>query len=84
MATVHVYDHNESITHVLVKVYFVLQNSGEKPETMTTKDAAMFPLIASGTLLGIYIVFKVLTCCAVVKKSVYIILIYFTFRFVQD
>ncbi|XP_076440631.1 signal peptide peptidase-like [Babylonia areolata] len=35
------------------------QNSGEKPETMSSKDAAMFPLIASGTLLGIYIVFKI-------------------------
>ncbi|RWS04059.1 minor histocompatibility antigen H13-like protein [Dinothrombium tinctorium] len=32
--------------------------SGEMPETMTTKDAAMFPLIASGALFGLYIFFK--------------------------
>ncbi|RWS28605.1 minor histocompatibility antigen H13-like protein, partial [Leptotrombidium deliense] len=33
--------------------------SGEMPETVTSKDAAMFPLIASGALFGLYIVFKV-------------------------
>lgn len=36
-----------------------LQNSNEKPETMTQKDAMMFPLIASASLFGIYIVFKI-------------------------
>ncbi|KAL8590471.1 Minor histocompatibility antigen H13 [Nucella lapillus] len=41
-----------------VKYHQEQKKSGEKPETMSTKDAAMFPLIASGTLLGIYIVFK--------------------------
>merc|ERR1712142_636408 len=35
------------------------QESGEKPETMSSKDAAMFPIIASCTLFGIYMIFKV-------------------------
>ena len=35
------------------------QKNGEKPESMTSKDAAMFPIIASCTLLGLYIFFKV-------------------------
>jgi len=33
--------------------------SGEKPETMTHKDAAMFPFIASGALFGLYIFFQI-------------------------
>jgi len=39
-----------------------LENSastGEKPETMTQKDAAMFPIIASCALFGLYIFFQV-------------------------
>ncbi|XP_013403402.1 minor histocompatibility antigen H13-like [Lingula anatina] len=35
------------------------KESGEKPETMSSKDAAMFPIIASCTLLGLYIFFKI-------------------------
>lgn len=35
------------------------QRSGERPELMTHKDAAMFPLIASGALFGLYIFFQV-------------------------
>ncbi|CAG5116530.1 unnamed protein product [Candidula unifasciata] len=35
------------------------QESGEKPETMSHKDAAMFPIIASCALFGIYIVFQI-------------------------
>jgi len=35
------------------------KDSGEKPETMTSKDAAMFPLIASCALFGLYIFFQV-------------------------
>merc|ERR1712241_625416 len=38
-----------------------LENSastGEKPETMTQKDAAMFPIIASCALFGLYLFFK--------------------------
>merc|ERR1712012_1483185 len=39
-----------------------LENSastGEKPETMTQKDAAMFPIIASCALFGLYVFFQV-------------------------
>ncbi|CAG5120009.1 unnamed protein product [Candidula unifasciata] len=35
------------------------KESGEKPETMSHKDAAMFPIIASCALFGIYIVFQI-------------------------
>ncbi|KAH9515323.1 Minor histocompatibility antigen H13 [Bulinus truncatus] len=35
------------------------KDSGEKPETMSHKDAAMFPIIASCALFGIYIVFQI-------------------------
>lgn len=35
------------------------KESNEKPETMTSKDAMMFPLIASCSLFGIYLIFKV-------------------------
>lgn len=32
---------------------------GEQPETMTSKDAMMFPIIASGALFGLYLLFRV-------------------------
>ncbi|XP_077991243.1 signal peptide peptidase-like isoform X2 [Glandiceps talaboti] len=35
------------------------KDSGETPEMMSSRDAAMFPIIASGTLLSIYIVFQI-------------------------
>lgn len=35
------------------------QESGEQTETMSTKDAMMFPLIASCALFGLYVVFKI-------------------------
>ena len=35
------------------------EKTGEKPETMTTKDAAMFPLIASAALFGLYVFFQI-------------------------
>jgi len=35
------------------------KESGEKPDTMTTKDAAMFPIIASCALFGLYVFFKI-------------------------
>jgi len=35
------------------------QTSGEKPDTMSHKDAAMFPIIASCALFGLYIFFQV-------------------------
>jgi len=38
------------------------KESGEKPDTMTQKDAAMFPIIASGALFGLYIFFQVKIC----------------------
>lgn len=41
-----------------VKHHKEQKESGEKPDTMTSRDAAMFPLIASGALLGLYIFFK--------------------------
>jgi len=34
------------------------EKTGEKPETMTQKDAAMFPIIASCALFGLYLFFK--------------------------
>ncbi|ESP05189.1 hypothetical protein LOTGIDRAFT_102125 [Lottia gigantea] len=42
-----------------VKYHKEQKESGEKPETMSSKDAAMFPVIASCTLFGIYIVFQI-------------------------
>ena len=42
-------------------VFVFLQENGETPEIMSDRDAAMFPLIASATLFGIYIVFQVST-----------------------
>ncbi|XP_072045444.1 minor histocompatibility antigen H13-like [Amphiura filiformis] len=35
------------------------KENGETPEIMSDRDAAMFPLIASATLFGIYIVFQI-------------------------
>ncbi len=37
------------------------KESGEKPDTMTQKDAAMFPIIASAALFALYIFFQVIT-----------------------
>ncbi|XP_064486794.1 minor histocompatibility antigen H13-like [Ornithodoros turicata] len=48
-----VYGSFKSVTHQRKQ-----KESGEKPETMTRKDAAMFPVIASGALFGLYIFFK--------------------------
>ncbi|XP_041484914.1 minor histocompatibility antigen H13-like [Lytechinus variegatus] len=35
------------------------RENGDTPEIMSDKDAAMFPIIASATLFGIYIVFQI-------------------------
>ncbi|XP_071496468.1 minor histocompatibility antigen H13-like [Diadema antillarum] len=35
------------------------RENGETPEIMSDKDAAMFPIIASATLFGIYLVFQI-------------------------
>ena len=40
-------------------IFPISQESGEKIESMSKKDAAMFPLIASGALFGLYVFFKV-------------------------
>ena len=37
---------------------FFLQENGEVLEIMSEKDAAMFPIIASATLFGIYVLFQ--------------------------
>ncbi|XP_016158788.1 PREDICTED: LOW QUALITY PROTEIN: minor histocompatibility antigen H13 [Ficedula albicollis] len=36
-----------------------LENSSEMPETITSRDAARFPIVASCTLLGLYLFFKI-------------------------
>lgn len=43
----------------MLKFGFFLQMKKEVPESMTEKDAMMFPLIASGALFTFYIVFRV-------------------------
>lgn len=43
--------------------FFFLQSSSDMPETITSRDAARFPIIASCTLLGLYLFFKVSPCC---------------------
>ena len=48
----------ELVKHILIMFVF-LKESGEKPDTMTQKDAAMFPIIASCALFGLYIFFQV-------------------------
>jgi minor histocompatibility antigen H13 len=40
-------------------LFVFFKESGEKPDTMTQKDAAMFPIIASCALFGLYIFFQV-------------------------
>ena len=40
-------------------LFDLFQENGEKPDSMTHKDAMMFPLVASCALLGLYIIFKV-------------------------
>ena len=47
-------------TYVLIFV-FIRQESGEKLEAMSRKEAALFPLYASCALVGLYLFFKVYT-----------------------
>lgn len=42
-----------------VKCLSEQKRNGETPESMTSKDAAMFPIVASCTLLGLYVFFKI-------------------------
>lgn len=39
--------------------WFSSQNGSDIPETITSRDAARFPIIASVTLFGLYLFFKV-------------------------
>ena len=48
-------------TFFLVLLIFFMQESGEQLESMSSKDAAMFPVFASVTLFGLYMFFQVLT-----------------------
>ena len=41
------------------KSVFTKEKTGERPETMTRKDAMMFPVIASCALFGLYIFFHI-------------------------
>jgi len=47
----------------LMSVLCILQQqykaSGEQPDTMSRKEAAMFPFISSFTLVGLYVLYKV-------------------------
>ena len=49
---------NKNNNHMLM-TFSLKQTSGEAPETMTSKDAMMFPIIASCALFGLYILFRV-------------------------
>lgn len=44
----------------MLKSCFLFQMKKEIPESMTEKDALMFPVIASGALFTLYIIFRVL------------------------
>lgn len=53
----------DGFDNVILNMFIVLQKqyekSGEMPETMSHKEAAMFPLISSVALFGLYIFFQV-------------------------
>lgn len=51
--------HNHNIMNYILQQQY--KESGEQPETMSRKEAAMFPFISSFTLVGLYIVYKVFT-----------------------
>lgn len=42
-----------------VKFHKEQKDNGDKPETMSSKDAAMFPIIASCALFGLYVFFQI-------------------------
>lgn len=56
---------------------------GEQPETMSSRDAMMFPLIASGALFGLYLLFRVSVLWLVILDSFLISLQYFCPDFFQ-
>lgn len=47
------------ISSSLLSVSLSSQNASDMPETITSRDAARFPIIASCTLFGLYLFFKV-------------------------
>ena len=61
----------ETLMHIVHFMFcFQSQENGETPEIMSDRDAAMFPLIASATLFGIYIVFQVRKLTCLLKKKI--------------
>ncbi|XP_042372926.1 minor histocompatibility antigen H13-like [Plectropomus leopardus] len=50
---------SERISSSLLSVSLSSQNTSDMPETITSRDAARFPIIASCTLFGLYLFFKV-------------------------
>ncbi|XP_071835502.1 minor histocompatibility antigen H13-like [Apostichopus japonicus] len=58
-----------------VKFHKEQKDNGDTPEVMSDKDAAMFPIIASATLFGIYVIFQIFS-----KEYINILLtVYFLF-----
>ncbi|MGH0159049.1 UNVERIFIED_CONTAM: hypothetical protein FKN15_049781 [Acipenser sinensis] len=47
------------------------KNSSDMPETITSRDAARFPIIASCTLFGLYLFFKVGVCVCEILSCVF-------------
>ena len=54
-------ENHVSEIHIWALLYlsFSQEKTGERPETMTQKDAMMFPIIASCALFGLYIFFHI-------------------------
>lgn len=57
-----------------VKLQSNQKETGEQVETMSTNDALMFPVIASGTLFGIYLVFQIFS-----KEHINLLLAFYFF-----
>lgn len=57
-----------------VKHQSTQKSSGEEIETMSTKEAMLFPVVASCTLFGIYIVFKIFS-----KEHINLLLAFYFF-----
>ena len=53
-------------------LFHSFQESGEKIESMSKKDAAMFPIIASCTLFGLYVFFKVIKSGSIFVSIIYL------------
>ncbi len=57
-----------------VKHQSTQKSSGEEIETMSTKEAMLFPLVASCTLFGIYVVFQIFS-----KEHINLLLAFYFF-----